>query len=73
MGYRASYGVENSVLFSNDTAKLGIRNSDCSYQESNLHVRPFDYKFRCSTIVHRTNILHTARIGMSLCGIYAHM
>ena len=31
----------NDVLFSNDTGKLGKRNSECSYQESNL--RPSDY------------------------------
>ena len=32
---------ENDVLFSNDRDKLGKRNSECSYQESNL--RPSDY------------------------------
>ena len=32
---------ENDVLFSNDTGKLGKRNSECSYQESNL--RPSNY------------------------------
>ena len=32
---------ENVVLFSNDAGKLGKRNSECSYQESNL--RPSDY------------------------------
>ena len=31
---------ENDVLFSYDTGKLGKRNSECSYQESNL--RPSD-------------------------------
>ena len=41
------YFVENGVLFSNDTGKLGKRNSECSHQESNL--RPSDYKFGCST------------------------
>ena len=38
---------ENEVLFSNDTGKLGKRNSECSYKESNL--RSSDYKFGCST------------------------
>ena len=33
--------VENDVLFSNDTGKLGKRNSECSYQTSNQ--RPSDY------------------------------
>ena len=33
--------VENDVLFSNNTGKLWKRNSECSYQESNL--RPCDY------------------------------
>ena len=28
--------LENDVLFSNDTGKLGKINSECSYQESNL-------------------------------------
>ena len=32
---------ENDILFSNDKGKLGKRNSECSYQESNL--RPSDY------------------------------
>ena len=32
---------ENDVLFSNDIGKLGKRNSECSYQESNL--RPSVY------------------------------
>ena len=38
---------ENDVLFSNDTGKLGKRNSEYSYQESNL--RPSDYLFGSST------------------------
>ena len=33
--------LEIDVLFSNDTGKLGKRNSECSRQESNL--RPSDY------------------------------
>ena len=33
--------IENDVLFSKDTGKLGKINSECSYQESNL--RPSDY------------------------------
>ena len=39
--------VENDVLFSNDTGKLGKRKSEFSQQESNL--RPSDYQFRRST------------------------
>ena len=35
--------LENDVLFGKDTGKLGKRNSNCSNQESNLHVRPSDY------------------------------
>ena len=40
---------------------------ECSYQESNL--RPF----RPSNQVHGTNILHTARIGMSCVASDAHL
>ena len=32
------FALENAVLFSNDTGKLGKRNSECSYQESNLNL-----------------------------------
>ena len=32
--------LENDVLFKNDTGKLGKRNSECFYQESNLSL-PF--------------------------------
>ena len=39
---RTNYNnIENDVLFSNDTGKLGKINSECCYQELNL--RPSDY------------------------------
>ena len=37
---------KNDVLFSYDTGKLGKRNSECSYQKSNL--TPSDYYCGCS-------------------------
>ena len=37
-----TFSHENDVLFSNDTGKLGKRNSECSYQESDLSITGSD-------------------------------